>query len=271
MPHVRSVSTGVFVGAGSRYEDDAIAGASHFLEHMLFKGSEKRPAPELISGAIESVGGVFNASTDREATVYYAKVARDHFGIALDVLADMYNRPLFDPEEVERERGVIIEELAMTYDQPDAFADLLIDRALWPDQPMGRDVGGTRETVGAITRRQLIDYHARQYAPSNTVVAVVGNVSHDEAAASVGELFGAATAAPGLSIHPVEANDAGVRVELGHRRTDQAHICLAVDGASASDDDRYAVDMPQHGAGRGNDQPSVYGDPRTARPGVRRA
>ncbi len=243
MPHVRSVSTGIFVGAGSRYEDDSIAGASHFLEHMLFKGSEKRPEPQLISGAIESVGGVFNASTDREATVYYAKVARDHFDIALDVLADMYRHPLFVPEEVERERGVIIEELAMTYDQPDAFADLLIDQALWPDQPMGRDIGGTRETVGAITRQQLIDYHVQQYAPGNTVVAVAGNVSHEEVVAKVGELMGGGPSTETLAMRPVQADGSGIRVEVGNRRTDQAHVCLAVDGVSAAADDRYAVDM----------------------------
>ena len=107
MPHVRSVSTGIFVGAGSRYEDERTAGASHFLEHMLFKGSEKRPEPQLISGAIESVGGIFNASTDREATIYYTKVGRDHFDVSLDVLIDMYRSPLFISEELERERGVL--------------------------------------------------------------------------------------------------------------------------------------------------------------------
>ena len=128
----------------------------------------------MISRAIESVGGILNASTDREATLYYTKVARDHFGIALDVLADMYKAPLFEPDEIERERGVILEELAMTYDQPDSLADMLIDKALWPDQAMGRDVGGTRESVGGITREQLASYHAQQYVPANTVVAVAG-------------------------------------------------------------------------------------------------
>ena len=244
MPHVRSVSTGIFVGAGSRYEDDAVAGASHFLEHMLFKGTAKRPEPQMISSAIESVGGVLNASTDREATLYYTKVARDHFPLALDVLTDMYNSPLFVLDEVERERGVIIEELAMTYDQPDALADMLIDKALWPDQPMGRDVGGTRESVGAITGAQLADYHAKQYVPANTVVAVAGNITHDEVVESVGALLGNGRAGEGLTMHPVLPDgDSGVRVEIGNRRTDQAHICLAVDGPAANADDRYAVDM----------------------------
>ena len=252
MPHVRSVATGIFVGAGSRYEDDDVAGASHFLEHMLFKGTAKRPEPQMISRAIESVGGILNASTDREATLYYTKVARDHFGIALDVLADMYNSPLFVPDEIERERGVILEELAMTYDHPDSLADLLIDHALWPDQPMGRDVGGTRESVGGITREQLAAYHARQYVPSNTVVAVAGNVEHHEVVESVAALLGNGQAGETLTMHPVQRDgDGGVRVRVSNRKTDQAHLCLAVDGPAADSEDRYAVDMMNTVLGEG--------------------
>ena len=251
MPHVRSVSTGIFVGAGSRYEDEDVAGASHFLEHMLFKGTAKRPDPQMISRAIESVGGILNASTDREATLYYTKVARDHFDIALDVLADMYNSPLFEPDEVERERGVILEELAMTYDHPDSLADLLIDHALWPDQPMGRDVGGTRESVGGITKEQLAAYHARQYVPSNTVVAVAGNVEHHEVVESVAALLGDGRDSETLTMHPVQRNDGGVRVRVANRRTDQAHLCIAVDGPAADSEDRYAVDMMNTVLGEG--------------------
>lgn len=251
MPHVRSVATGIFVGAGSRYEDDSLAGASHFLEHMLFKGTAKRPEPPMISGAIESVGGVINASTDREATLYYTKVARDHFDVALDVLADMYAAPLLADEEVERERGVILEELAMTYDQPDALADLLIDRALWPDQPMGRDVGGSRESVGALTREQIADYHARQYVPANTVVAVAGNIAHDEVVEKVGALLGGGRSGEALPMHPASVPEGGVRVEWSNRKTDQAHVCLAVNAPSAESEDRYAVDMLNAALGEG--------------------
>jgi predicted Zn-dependent peptidase len=158
MPHTRSVSIGIFVGAGSRYEDDAHAGASHFLEHMLFKGSEKRPEPRLISSAIESVGGMLNASTDREITVYWTKVARPNFELGLDVLVDMVLHPTMPLDEIERERNVILEELAMTNDQPDARVDLLIDETLWPSQAMGRDVGGSKESVMGISREMLSKY-----------------------------------------------------------------------------------------------------------------
>ena len=243
MPHTRSVSVGIFVGAGSRYEDDANAGASHFLEHVLFKGTERRPEPQMISGAIESVGGILNASTDREATIYYTKVARDHFGLALDVLTDMLLHPLFAADEVERERGVIIEELNMTYDQPDALADLLIDEALWPGHPMGRDIGGSKESVGGLTRQALVDYYSKQYVPSNVVIAVAGNVEHDEVVGLLDEAMGSWQGGQPIAWHPVNGESQGVTVSLGKKKTDQAHLCLALHGVSNTHADRYAVDM----------------------------
>ncbi|MEX2599225.1 MAG: pitrilysin family protein [Dehalococcoidia bacterium] len=243
MPHTRSVSTGIFVGAGSRYEDDASAGVSHFLEHILFKGTERRPEPQMISGAIESVGGMFNASTDREATIYYAKVARDHFPLAIDVLTDMVRHPLFAPDEVERERGVIIEELNMTYDQPDALADLLIDEALWPGHPMGRDIGGTKESVTGLSRQAIIDYYARQYVPSNVIVSVAGNVRHEEVVALVDEALGDWKGGEPIGWQPVSQPSPGVQVNLGKKKTDQAHLCLALHGVSTTHADRYSVDM----------------------------
>ena len=218
---------------------------------MLFKGTERRPAPQLISGAIESVGGMMNASTDREATVYYAKVARDHFPLALDVLSDMVLHPLFAEHEVERERGVIIEELAMTYDQPDAYVDMLVDEALWPKQAMGRDIGGTRETVGAISRQALMDYHKVQYVPGNVVVSVAGNVTHEEVLNLVGEQMGAWRNGEPLTMEPVTLNLGPSMVSLGNKKTDQAHICLALNGVSSEADDRYAVDMMNAVLGEG--------------------
>jgi len=243
MPHTRSVSIGIFVGAGSRYEDDPIAGASHFLEHMLFKGTEKRPEPAMISGTIENVGGVINASTDREVTIYWAKVASAHFGLAIDLLADIVLHSTMPAHEVERERGVIIEELSSTYDQPDSLADMLIDETIWPDQPMGRDVGGSRASVSAISRQQLLDYYTTQYRPNNAVVAVAGNVTHAEVIDTVGRLMG--DWQPG-EVHPwkgVEAAPSGIRVTLGQKKTDQAHVCIGMGGTAALAPDRYHLDM----------------------------
>jgi predicted Zn-dependent peptidase len=243
MPHTRSVSIGIFVGAGSRYEDDAHAGASHFLEHMLFKGSEKRPEPRLISSAIESVGGMLNASTDREITVYWTKVARPNFELGLDVLVDMVLHPTMPLDEIERERNVILEELAMTNDQPDARVDLLIDETLWPSQAMGRDVGGSKESVMGISREMLSKYMQNQYRPNNTVIAVAGNVTHQEVVESVGALVEGWKQGDSLSMESVREAPVGVRVAIENRKTDQAHVCLAFPGVSMVDDQRYPLDL----------------------------
>ncbi len=243
MAHTRSLSIGIFVGAGSRYEEEPHAGVSHFLEHMLFKGTERRPEAQMISGAIESVGGMLNASTGREVTVYWAKVARDHFALTLDLLADMALHSTMAASEVERERLVILEELAMTNDQPDARADLLIEETLWPGQPMGRDIGGSKETVRAITREALLDYHARQYVPNNAVVCVAGNITHQEVVEAVEATLGAWKPGTPLQWHHAQSSANGVQVALENRRTDQAHLCLAFPGVSAADPRRYALGL----------------------------
>lgn len=244
MPHTRSVSIGVFVNAGSRYENESMAGASHFLEHMLFKGSEKRPSPNLISGPIESLGGIINASTDREMTIYWIKIAVEHFSLAMDVLADMLQNPLFSEYEHQREKNVILEELAMTYDQPDAYADMLIDQTLWPNQPMGRDVGGTKDSVSSITRNSLADYHHHQYGPQNSVIAIAGNISHSVAVAETEKLFGDWNKTTPLDWHRVKNPDvASARVAVGNRKTDQAHLALAMNGVSSMDSRRYSMGL----------------------------
>ncbi|HZA22442.1 MAG TPA: pitrilysin family protein, partial [Dehalococcoidia bacterium] len=158
MPHTHSVSMVIAVGAGSRYEPKELAGLSHFLEHLPFKGTKNWPTAREVSEAIEGVGGLMNASTDREMTVFWCKVARPHFRQAFAVLLDMLLNPVLDPEEMEKEREVIQEELRMTNDYPTQLVDLLIDETLWPDQAMGRDVGGTPETVNNISVDDVREY-----------------------------------------------------------------------------------------------------------------
>jgi predicted Zn-dependent peptidase len=148
-PQMYSVSVGIYVGTGSRYERKEEAGLSHFVEHLCFKGSIKRPTAREISEAVDGLGGFLNGGTDRELTVYYGKAAAPHFALVLDVLADMVSAPLFQPEETEKERKVILEELAMVADNPSQMADLLLDEALWPDQPLGWDVAGWPWTTSA--------------------------------------------------------------------------------------------------------------------------
>src|SRR2546425_5113203 len=180
MPATHSVSVSLYVGAGSRYERASEAGVSHFVEHLLFKGPSKYPSRKELAEALGGVGGVLNGGTDREYTVYYIKAARPHMDLALDVLFELVRRPLMDPGEMEKERTVILEELAMVADSPAQMADLLLDSIMWPDNPLGRDVAGTPESVKAISRDHTIDYLEQQYVPNNVVFAAAGNIDHDE-------------------------------------------------------------------------------------------
>ena len=242
MPHSPSVSVTVSVGAGSRYEPAEMAGLSHFLEHLPFKGTANWPTARQVSEAVEGVGGVMNASTDREITVFWCKVARLHFPQALAVLLDLLRHPLLDPAEMEKEREVIQEELRMTYDYPSDRAGLLIDEILWPEQAMGRDVGGTPESVNNITLAAVRDYMERQYNPANTVIAVAGNVEHNE----VVDLIEQATAdwqpMAALDWEPVTAaNGGGPLARVERKRCDQSHVCLGLPGVSLTDPDRYPL------------------------------
>ncbi|MCC6173760.1 MAG: insulinase family protein [Chloroflexi bacterium] len=242
MPHTRSVSVGLYVGAGSRYETDEIAGVSHFLEHMLFKGTRRRPTAQQISEEIEGIGGVMNAATDKELTVYWAKVGHQHFTRCLDVLADALRNSLFEPGEIEKERQVILEELAMTEDSPGDLAALLIDEVLWPAQPLGRDVGGSPASVTAMDRGQILEYVARHYLPENTVLAVAGNVTHDEVARLADAHLGDWERGPFGTWHRV-LDTPSPRVAIKSKKSEQAHVCLAMPAYSSAHPDRYALDV----------------------------
>lgn len=243
MPTTRSVSVSLYVGAGSRYETDPEAGISHLLEHLLFKGTPKRPTPQEISELIEGVGGVMNAGTDREMTVYYAKVARVHFDRAADALTDMIRNALVAAEELEKERKVVIEELAAVEDSPAQLVDLLLDATMWPGQPLGRDVGGTEATVSAITRDETVGYLHRQYVPNNIVVSVAGAVEHEEVVQFVERALGDWHAgSPSAWFPAVDGQDAP-RLAVQYKQSEQAHIEIAVHGYSSLHPDRYAMDL----------------------------
>jgi len=244
MPHTRSVSIDIFTGIGSRYEGDQDAGVSHFLEHMLFKGTHRRPTGADISGAIEQVGGMMNAGTDRETTSFWCKVASPHFSKALDVLVDILRNPLMKQEDVEKERGVIQEELSMTNDYPSYRVDLLTDEMLWPSQPMGRDIGGSRETVDGITRAMILDWYQRHYVASNIVVSIAGNISHGEVVEAVAPLMeGLATGVSPTYSPAAHGDDSMPRVRLENRKTEQAHLSLCLPGLPTRHPDRYALDL----------------------------
>ena len=243
MDHTQSVSIVICVGAGSRYESDELAGVSHFIEHLPFKGTESWPTARAVSEAIEGVGGVMNASTDREMTVFWIKVARLHYKTAFAVLMDMVLKSRLDPEEVEKEREVIQEELRMIYDQPSYRVDLLIDEAMWPDQAMGRDVGGTLETVADIQQKDIREYMHQQYNPANTVVAVAGNITHEEVVDMLVETTRDWKPLESLEWEPATDTVEGPLVKVERRRSDQTHLCLGVRGLSLAHPDRYVFGL----------------------------
>ena len=251
MPHTRSVSMCVFVGVGSRYEADEQAGLSHYLEHMMFKGTQLRPEPQQISEAIESVGGIINAATEHELTVYWCKVAQPYFEDSLALLFDMLRNSLYEPDSIEKERQVIFEELAMINDYPSYKVEALIDEMLYPGHPLGRDIGGSRESVGGITREMMFDYVSAYYSPDNIVVSVAGNVSHDDVVALVDRL--SAGWQPGTRGEWTSFN--GVQHEpqshVEYRRTEQAHLSVALPGVSLTHPQRYALDLMSVALGEG--------------------
>lgn len=189
MPSMRSASIGFFFTVGSRYEPNPIAGISHFIEHMVFKGTQHYPTARLISEAIEGIGGTFNASTGKELTNYIARVPGEHFSLVMDVFTDMVRRPLFEPIEIEKERSVILEELSSTRDDPQEWVNLLIDEAMWPGLPLGRDDAGFEETVAQIQRQQMLDYFNEYYRPNSLIISIAGSVDHEQVVEAAERLF----------------------------------------------------------------------------------
>lgn len=244
MPHSRSVTISFYFSAGSRYEDPAEAGISHLVEHCCFKGSPSWPTGPRISEAIEGIGGILNAGTDREYTVYYAKVPAAHVELAVDVVADIVLRPLFDAQELEKERNVILEELAMVEDNPGQLAEVVLDGLLWPGQALGRDVAGTPQSVQTIPRDRAIAYRHDHYTPPSALISIAGAIEADAgfhlAEQSTSRWEYGSAGKP--EAYRAPAPDAP-RVGLHAKPSEQAHLMIGLPGLSANDDDRYALSL----------------------------
>ena len=241
MPHTRSASIVFFLGVGSRYENDAEAGLSHFIEHMCFKGTQRRPQAQDISETIEGVGGVLNAGTNQESTLYWAKVAQPHFSLALDLLTDMLLSSKLEPKEVEKERSVILEEIHMTYDNPGELVAMLIDQTIWPNHPLGRDIAGFPETVGGFTRDSLLAFAGRHYTPDNMVVSIAGNIEHEAVLDEVTRLLGDWQGKHEGAYQPVTDGQAAPRLTLHYKDIEQANVCLGLPGLNQEHPDRFAL------------------------------
>jgi predicted Zn-dependent peptidase len=248
MPDVRSVSIGFWVGAGARDETPELAGASHFLEHLLFKGTADRSARE-IAEAVDGLGGEMNAYTTKEYTAFYVRVLGDRLEVALDILCDIMSRPAFRPAEIEAERQVILEELLMHGDEPDEIVhDLLLD-ALFPGHPLGRDVLGTEATITPMTGEQIAGFFKGHYGAGNLVLAAAGAVDHDALLASVEQRL--APPAGGAEQPRVAPTGVQEPLRLLTRPTEQAHLAVGVPSIDLHDNDRFALAALNHILGGG--------------------
>jgi predicted Zn-dependent peptidase len=242
MDGAQSVIVAIMLAAGSRYETAETNGIAHFAEHMFFKGTERRPTARDIAGEIDSIGGEFNAFTGKEYTGYYVKCAAEHRPIAIDVLVDMLRHSKFDPDEIEREKGVIVEEMNMYFDTPRDFIGGVYDELLYGDQPLGWDIIGRKETVRGATRDTFMGYVDHWYKASRMVVGVAGKMEGDlvaELEERLGDVGDAETGGPA----PVALNGDERGVHVHTKQSDQAHISLGVRSYPIEHPDRYALQL----------------------------
>jgi predicted Zn-dependent peptidase len=241
LAYAQSVAVLVMFAAGSRYETVESGGIAHFSEHMFFKGTEKRPSAREIAGAIDAIGGEFNAFTGKETTTYYVKCAAEHRDVALDVLVDMLRNARFDPGEIEREKGVIVEEMNMYYDTPRDYIGGVYEQLLWGDQPLGRDIIGTKDTIRGATRDTFMGYLGRWYKPSRMVLGVAGRIGDgllERAQELLGDLEDGETGDPEAT-----APHANGRVFVSTKQSEQAHVSLGVHSIPLDHPDRWPLHL----------------------------
>jgi predicted Zn-dependent peptidase len=243
MESAQSVTCAIMLAAGSRYETEETNGIAHFAEHMFFKGTERRPTARDISKEIDAIGGEFNAFTGKEYTGYYVKCAAESRDIALDVLVDMLRNSKFDSEEIDREKGVIIEEMNMYYDTPRDFISGVYEELLYGDQPLGWDIIGRKETIRGATRDTFTSYVDHWYRPARMVLGVGGNLG-DDLLGRAEELLGDLTTADTGEPAPVQLSPNGKsQVKVHTKQSDQAHICLGVHSYPLEHPDRYILQV----------------------------
>ncbi len=248
VPYVQSVSLGIWVDTGGRDETDATAGISHFIEHLLFKGTPRRSAQQ-IAEELDAVGGQINAFTDREYTCYYVKVLGEHVPLAQDVLADMLQHSVLDPEEIAREKNVILEEIKRHEDTPDDLVHDVFAATLWPGHPLGRSVIGTAAVIESLTRDQIVQFLKEQYLPGRLVVAAAGNLDHDAIVAGVEATMGAMPGGErGHELFSPQVSGAAMEVP---KPTEQVHFCLGTRGYNQGEEERYALGLIDSAIGGG--------------------
>jgi predicted Zn-dependent peptidase len=239
MEHLRSVAMGVWIKSGSRGEAAEINGISHFVEHMVFKGTRNRSAQH-IAREMDSIGGNLDAFTGKETICFNVKSLADHVPIALDVLADLVLNPVFASSDIERERGVILEEIKIDEDNPDVLVHELFTQSFWKDHPLGKPILGTTQTVARLDQPKLLDYHTGRFHAGNMVFSAAGNLEHDEFVEAVAQKFALGPGGPPLTELP--APIASARIQLKNKKAlEQVQICLGVPSPPITDESRYAT------------------------------
>ena len=239
IPFMRSVSLGIWVGTGSRNEDKNNNGVSHFIEHMLFKGTEKRTA-KAIAETIDNIGGQINAFTGKECTCYYTKTLDAHLGLAVDVLSDMFFNSLFAKKDINTERNVIMEEIGMYEDSPEELVHDILSETVWDGNALGYPILGTREILSNINRDTITEYISRNYTPANTVIAVAGNYDDDELLELINKSFSKWEAKP-QEISKTDAADFIAGSRIREKDTEQVHMCMGFDGIEHGNDELYTL------------------------------
>jgi predicted Zn-dependent peptidase len=243
LPHAQSVACYIMLAAGSRYEDEGNRGIAHFAEHMFFKGTEKRPTARDLSMEVDKIGGEFNAFTSKEYTGYYIRCAGEERNVALDVLVDMLRNSKFDGEELEREKGVIIEEMNMYIDTPRDYVSSLYEELLFGSNPLGWETLGTRETIKGATRQTFLDYLGHWYTPQRMVVGVSGMIGDDLLPTLEGLLGDMPGNGSGMPAPAQVERSSEPKVRIHHKDSDQANVCLGFPSYPLAHPDRYALQL----------------------------
>ena len=238
LPKSRSVSIGVWVKVGSRHEPEEIGGVSHFIEHLFFKGTEKRTAKD-IAIEMDSIGGEMNAFTSQETTTYYAKVVDEHLPVAIEILSDILLGSKFDPVEMEKERKVILEEIKGVEDTPDDYIHELITNTVWPDNSLGRPILGTKETIKGLKHKDIISYIEHYYSPKEIVISVAGNFEHARLIELLNASFGklARTGVAKKEVTPAFVHAIGVK----KKQLEQVQVCIGCKGLHYTHEDRFVI------------------------------
>ena len=240
MPHTRSVSMGVWVSVGARDEKPAESGLSHFIEHMIFKGTQRRSAYQ-IAKEFDAIGGHTNAFTTMESTCYHGKVMDTHLDTMVDILSDIFLNSVFDPQEIEKERPVILQEIKMVKESPDEYVHLLSGKNFWGDNPLGRSILGTQENIIQFDADQIKNYFHRLYQPDRILISVAGNVDHAHLIDRLGPAF--ESIKPGNGINDRVTPQSQGLVNLNYQDLEQVHICLSTPGLAVNDPGRYACSL----------------------------